>query len=243
MSVPYSALLLDVGNSRTKAAVLQKERIIMLGPVSDEDIGQLIAKSQSMVLAAVGNPLLTDWIRKEAQRRRVQCIEARVTAKAFGISCAYESPSALGIDRWLAILGAGCGRHRAYAVIDYGTAITCDFVDAERNHLGGWILPGVNSMRGALVQTTQNVAARKTGWSRMEVGQNTMDCVDAGCLSAAQGIIYQAREFCRRHFADFEVILCGGDAEQFWRKNPDVCDFQPDLIFKGMALFMPEKQA
>ena len=42
----------------------------------------------------------------------------------------------MGVDRWLAILGAAKLTDKPFAVIDAGTAVTVDFV-ADGQHLGG----------------------------------------------------------------------------------------------------------
>ncbi|MCF5429832.1 type III pantothenate kinase, partial [Pseudomonas syringae] len=59
-----------------------------------------------------------------------------------GVVNGYDDFERLGLDRWLAFVGAYHLVKRACLVIDLGTAVTSDFVDAGGAHLGGFICPG-----------------------------------------------------------------------------------------------------
>ena len=53
---------------------------------------------------------------------------AAVSATLGELSCAYEDPQTLGIDRWLAIAAAHQQYQEPLMVIDAGSAITIDIV-------------------------------------------------------------------------------------------------------------------
>ena len=64
------------------------------------------------------------------------------TAEAFGVRCGYHDPSRLGADRWVSIIAAHLAAvrdasRRPACVINAGTALTLDAVDAEGHHAGG----------------------------------------------------------------------------------------------------------
>jgi type III pantothenate kinase len=72
----------------------------------------------------------------------------------LGLRVAYAQPTRLGVDRWLALLGA-LGRGAAAAlVVDVGTAATFDVLAPAGRHLGGLILPGLTMMRDSLFAGT-----------------------------------------------------------------------------------------
>ena len=74
----------------------------------------------------------------------------------LGLRVAYAEPARLGVDRWLALLGAA-GRAdagRGVVILDVGTAATVDVLAPGGEHLGGLILPGLTLMRDALLAGT-----------------------------------------------------------------------------------------
>lgn len=84
----------------------------------------------------------------------VQCAQpARALA---GVRNGYEDFSALGLDRWLAMVGAYTLAQRACLVIDLGTAVTSDFVSADGEHRGGYICPGLPLLRSQLRRESNN---------------------------------------------------------------------------------------
>ena len=78
--------------------------------------------------------------------RRAQC----------GVINRYADAETLGNDRWAALIGARalCGAHAAI-VLDAGTAITIDALDADGVFRGGVILPGWHSMHTTLAAHTR----------------------------------------------------------------------------------------
>ncbi len=72
----------------------------------------------------------------------------------MGITNGYNDPSKLGIDRWLAILGAATQfKGQNLCVFNCGTAITMDIVTANGEHQGGLIFPGVQLLHRAVTNT------------------------------------------------------------------------------------------
>src|SRR6202034_3800599 len=75
-----------------------------------------------------------------------------------GLTNGYLDPSLLGADRWLALIGAWTKASGALCVVDAGTAVKVDAVDAKGQHLGGLIAPGIHMMREALMNKTSDIA-------------------------------------------------------------------------------------
>jgi type III pantothenate kinase len=158
-------LLLDIGNTNLRWVVQE-------GP----DLGDL-----AVVRHGGGVPLdlIAAWESLEVPRRAlvsnvggasVGIAVARVIRALWGVepepvavrgSClglrvAYEDPSRLGVDRWLALLAAqGHWGSGSALIVDAGTAVTYDLLHDGGRHLGGLILPGIEMMRGALLQGTR----------------------------------------------------------------------------------------
>ena len=74
-----------------------------------------------------------------------------------GVRNGYEEFERLGLDRWLAMLGGFHLAAGACLVLDFGTAVTADFIAADGQHLGGFICPGMPLMRNQLRTHTRKI--------------------------------------------------------------------------------------
>ena len=95
---------------------------------------------------------IEDW----AIRWNVSCDVRRLTYLDVPLEIRVDEPARVGIDRLLGALGANRLRDpgRAAIVVDLGTAITVDLVEADGAFAGGAILPGIAMSARALADQT-----------------------------------------------------------------------------------------
>ncbi|WP_168171563.1 type III pantothenate kinase [Lacimicrobium sp. SS2-24] len=239
----HDFLCLDVGNSLTKYARMQSPtHIIEWGDLkSNAQLVQLLSKVQDVYIASVGHKEKLSALLQvlDGQKRQYELLSTSYSYP--GLTCAYSHPQRFGLDRWLAMIGARSLSIRPLAVMDFGTAITCDFVAPTGQHLGGWICPGIQLMRQSLSRQTAGVTVNQAEWYTGEVGQNTEDCVDSGCLQLASGLIDRARHYLAARFDDHEIFICGGDGKLISAQVSGAFRFKPELIFIGMAECVSKK--
>lgn len=165
---------------------------------------------------------------------------ARVRTPYHGVTCAYEAPERLGVDRWLAVLAAWELTKSSTLVCDVGTAITLDYVDAAGVHRGGWIAPGIATMRRALRAETRDVRPDDRIAARLEFGRNTDTAVAGGTLAMAVGAVLAARRLIEREMGEPpRVLMAGGDAEALIGAMGDSVEHHPDLVFDGLEIALP----
>lgn len=173
----------------------------------------------------------------------LKCCLAQPALCVAGVRNGYADYRRLGMDRWLAIIGAYQLARGACLVLDLGTAITADYVDATGGHLGGYICPGLPLMRGLLRTHTQriryeNPVAGLRG-RPLQPGRTTMDAVERGSVLMLRGFADTQLAVAGECLgADFEVFLTGGDSALI----EDVVPFArvvPDLVFIGLAVVCP----
>lgn len=160
-----------------------------------------------------------------------------------GVRNGYEDYARLGLDRWLAVVGAYKLAHGACLVLDLGTAVTSDFVTAAGEHLGGYICPGLPLMRNQLRTHTRRIRYDDLAAERaMHVagpGRSTVEAVERGCALMLQGFVHaQVAEARARLGADFVVYLTGGDAALVREALPQA-RLVADLVFVGLAEACP----
>ncbi len=120
----------------------------------------------------------------------------------------------LGIDRALALLGAGETWGFPILVIDAGTALTFTGADSNRNLIGGAILPGLGLQFSTLTQKTGQLP-------NVELPQQLPPRYTANTSEAIQsGIIYTIlagiKDFVAAWLKDFpksNVVITGGDRQ------------------------------
>ncbi len=165
---------------------------------------------------------------------------AGTTRFAAGVTCGYEDPTRLGVDRWLSVLAARQLSKRPLMVVGLGTAGTLDFVDADGKHKGGFIVPGLRLMTEALFAGTADVRVSFEASSSQEPGTNTPDAVRRGVVSMFTDFINGSiRRFSATCGEVPHVYLCGGDAGIIEPLIEVPVELRPELVLDGLALALP----
>lgn len=250
-------LLLDIGNTCIKWAQLLDGRLTPQQTLVHRDIDSAVWMKQlfrerfrpaRLLVANVAGMQMQDRIAQEAQRLWQIAPEFAATATfAAGVTHAYRDVSTHGVDRWLAIIAAYRLAGGAACVIDAGTAVTFDGVDAKGLHLGGLILPGVRMMIDSLLSNTGDIArvARKIPET---TGANISNHVPLFATATAQAVANGAvlavaaaadravAEVTQRVGTVPRVFLTGGDAPAVQKLMQTTVEQVPDLVLQGLAL-------
>ena len=244
-------VLVDAGNTRIKWATLERGALVRRGSVVHRDapdaalaaLGATLPEKPRIVVANVAGEPMASRLRSLVAGRPGAALELVATEKErFGVRCAYADPSRLGVDRWVAVLGAFHTARGAACVIDAGTAVTFDAVDANGEHLGGLILPCAPLLAAALDRNTSNIgrtaapAAAARGLDLL--GRTTDAAVGHGAwLALAAALDRAARTVAETLGTSPAVYLTGGDAEALSGWLETRVELRADLVLEGLALF------
>src|SRR3546814_12909783 len=114
------------------------------------------------------------------------------------VSNGYDYFGRLWLDRWLALLGGFHLASGACLVLDFGTAVTADFVAADGEHLGGFICPGMPLMRNQLRTHTRRIRyddmAAERAHESLTPGRSTVEAVERGCMLMLRGFVLNRSE-------------------------------------------------
>jgi type III pantothenate kinase len=173
----------------------------------------------------------------------VSAICAAPAREMAGVRNGYEEFERLGLDRWLAMLGGFHLAAGACLVLDFGTAVTADFIAEDGEHLGGFICPGMPLMRNQLRTHTRKIRygdiAAERALESLVPGRTTVEAVERGCSLMLRGFVLTQLEMARGYWGeDFVVFLTGGDAALVSEIVPDA-RLVPDLVFVGLAMACP----
>jgi type III pantothenate kinase len=255
-----SILVVDIGNTRAKWAVLRGARLsapralahraaatdfAALVRAVPRDVERVVAVS---VMGRKSERALADAVRA---RFRIRTEFIRSSRQAAGVRNGYREVWRLGADRWVGVIAAhALAGARPALVVSIGTALTVDAVTGEGRHLGGAIAPGPDTMVSSLLSGTQGIRRRARGArnggrpSRGLFAADTASALDAGAAFAAAAFIDRARVEARAAFgAPPMLLLTGGGAKAVrpYIKSP----FRrvPDLVLRGLAVLAANTRA
>lgn len=147
----------------------------------------------------------------------------------------YDTPETLGADRVAAAIGAKVlYPERNCLVIDMGTCITYDFVDAYDNFQGGIISPGVRMRFKAMHTFTRRLPQLEPDGIPDLIGKNTKHAMQSGVMNGLLAELNGLIEEYDKVLTNINVIFCGGDATYFANriKNPNFV--VPELVLIGL---------
>lgn len=252
-----TALLIDIGNSRLKWGVLENGSIRRTGHISHQEIREhglaaLTSKLPRRVDAVfasnvAGASFATRLSGVVGMHCNVDIHFARTEHRACGVTNSYRQARRLGVDRWVAMIGAWKEIAAACLVVDAGTAVTIDALDDTGQHLGGQILPGVALMATSLAIQTSDIPIiqrRASGQQRgMEMFANTTaGAVGHGALNAVVGAVERAAHVMRDNGKAPTIILTGGDASRILRSLGGEPIHRPHLVLQGLATLLEKRQ-
>lgn len=238
-------LLLDLGNTRLKWAVLDRGTRIGQGAVAwSDDVESLLAAAWGPLdgVTHIYGASVVDAAKEARVEAIANAIRARnvywlrTPAEACGIRSAYAEPERLGVDRFLAMVWAFHDGDAPCVLVGVGTALTLDALDAEGRHLGGLIAPGPQLMQQSLWGATARV--RPEPGRVLDAADNTADAVASGCWQAAVALIerFVARMSPQLGGAP-QVILGGGDAAQLQSLLAVPAKLTEDSVLRGLAVW------
>ena len=241
-------LLIDVGNSRLKWALRGPRGWTARGAVANQDIGSLAVRDWQNLerpVRAVGVNVAGEAarVRVEGQlaRWRLPIEWLSATAQAGGVANGYRIPSQLGADRWASLVAA---RRRAVAaneasprpcvVVNAGTAVTIDALDAGGAFRGGLILPGVRLMLRALADNT--AALRVPAGDYQDFPANTPDAIYSGAVQAICGAIDEMRRRLDERGDGITCYLAGGAVGDIAPRLEPPVEVVDNLVLEGVLV-------
>jgi type III pantothenate kinase len=239
--------LFDLGNTRLKCAPLHGDgRIGPVHAIAHEalDSPDAIADALARALPARLDVAHVASVASEAQRVALldaltaRCGRiglARTQARFAGLRVAYAQPQRLGVDRFLAMLGARKSLEDAVLICGVGTALTLDLVDADGVHRGGRIAPSPTLMRESLHARAAQLPV--DGGAYCEFADDTDDALASGCEGAALALIRDTHAAAQRVLGTMPRLLVhGGGAAPLLAHLPDA-RLAPSLVLDGLAVW------
>ncbi|WP_316832368.1 type III pantothenate kinase [Pedobacter aquatilis] len=225
-------LSIDIGNTLTKIAVFAGREIIhyhRFNKLTVNDLKMLVGEYQvtKSIISTVDEEIdaLEFFLKEKTRYNRFSALLTN------GVQNKYKTPATLGLDRWAAILGTNAiFPDVSSLVIDAGTCITYDLLNARREYFGGSISPGINMRFKAVHEFTGRLPL--VNWdaeAAIPAGRDTQTAIQNGIL---QGVMNEITGFIalnNKEESALKVILTGGDADFLFNQLQNSI-FAPQII-------------
>lgn len=248
-------LLFDIGNTRVKWALVSEQELSTQQTMTHAELNETQLRKQApldkgmidqvFVANVAGQELANALSQAVYACWQLKPIFAKTSAQCGVVRNAYAEPDKLGVDRWLALLGAYALAPRAACIVDVGTAMTIDAIDDGGMHLGGLIVPGPSLMMDSLMQRTSDIA-NFAKWRNARAQQagaffasNTWSCVYQGAQHATAALIDAAHAEVSELIGQVEprLLLTGGAGDSVVPLLHTPVQLVPDLVLRGLAVY------
>lgn len=234
-----NCLTIDIGNHKIKTEVWNDSGLLMhtsIDSLSLKDCEEIVQKYSI-------EGVIVSSVRKE-NRDFIESLKSLPVEMVINFNqkeidkyrhkIKYEGN--IGPDRVAAYLGAVIlFPKKAMLVVDAGTAITIDVVDAKENFMGGNISLGIYSRMKALSANTSMLPDFHNLSKATTFGHDTESAIESGALNGVIGeLIYSYQIAQGEHNVEI-IVLTGGDAYVVAQKLKEHnLTVDPGLVGRGL---------
>ena len=218
----HNTLLIDIGNTAIK---WQFNGNYDRSLISEFDI-KLLPRADKIFVSCVGDTSILDAV------DNVIFVKPQATFDAF--QSAYQESKSLGVDRFLAMIGALSSYPNQHTlIIDAGSALTFDLILDSGKHQGGLIAPGLSKLRTSFAKfstSSSQVTVNK-------LANNTQDAWEFGTSEMLMSMINTQIEKHFEELGDVKIVLTGGDAKIIALRLNYSFELRPNLVLEGLAKY------
>ncbi|MGB0778254.1 MAG: type III pantothenate kinase [Flavobacteriaceae bacterium] len=231
-------LIIDIGNTRIKVAEFEDAILTSVEVMTAAELIQFLDKNsdyKSKFYSSSANPdgeieqLLLGKYGFEALNRQLN----------MPFHNTYQTPETLGLDR-LALAAAAIKLFpdSNVLVIDAGTCITYDLINAKGEYIGGAIAPGISMRYHAMNHYTAGLPLLKLARVDKLIGSTTEACMNIG---VEKGVVFEVDAMIKAYELEFDklnIVLTGGDTFHLAGQLKNSIFANPNFILEGLECIM-----
>ena len=222
-----SNIFIDIGNSAVKWRTHEAE---VFSQNIDTFSLKLLPKADTVWVSAVAHTNILEAIKTEYTNVK----EVHSLKQSGKLTLAYKDSSKLGVDRFLAMLGAlEHFPNEHLLIIDVGSAVTFDVINNKGEHQGGLIMPGLKALRESFSKFSTNDLALKS----TSLKTNTEEAWQSGTHAMLISSINNQIEDYQSKYPNGEVLICGGIVKEVISELPNTINFFDNLVLDGLESY------
>lgn len=231
-------LAIDIGNTLSKAAVIDGGQVIDI--YKTETLTPAYLERVLKNNRAIDRGILISTRGEEGEiidmlKQRLKQLILFDHETPIPIKNDYGTPQTLGRDRLAAAVGAAALRPgEPILIVDFGTAITIDFIDERGVFKGGNISPGAQLRFQALNRYTRKLPLRQLAEKTEFLATSSHSAIESGVVN---GIVYEIEGYIRelsQTIEKFHIIFTGGDGNFFAKRLNYPIFASQDLVLYGL---------
>tara|TARA_R110002073_G_scaffold145532_4_gene297694 strand:- start:13597 stop:14325 length:729 start_codon:yes stop_codon:yes gene_type:complete len=230
-------LIIDIGNTQVKAAVFESSSLVEHF-VFDEKYFQNniknILKKYVINKGILSSVKTIDEELLSLLQQIPHFIELNSDTKV-PFKNRYSTPETLGKDR-IALVSAASIKfpNKNVLIIDAGTCITYDILNADNEYLGGAISPGIHIRYKSLNYYTSKLPELSITNEFSLIGDSTSNAIHSGIINGViqeiEGLVNQYQE----RFEDLTVVLTGGDTKFLFKRLKNSIFANQNFLLYGL---------
>ncbi len=230
-------LVIDIGNTSVKVGIFEHNNIIDTRYQAGCSLSFLTEylKDFQVTQAIIASVIELDESNSQWLEKNCFPVIKLDHTTPIPITNLYKSPQTLGYDRLAAVVGANEQfPGRDILVVDAGTAITYEFIDAQDRYHGGNISPGMQMRFKALNQYTGRLPLVKAEGKLLSMGEDTETAIRAGVIKGIEFEISGYITSLKHKYPELLVFLTGGDEFSFDTNVKNIIFADSFLVLKGL---------
>ncbi|HAQ65049.1 MAG TPA: pantothenate kinase [Bacteroidales bacterium] len=237
-------LVIDIGNTRVKLALFEKEIMVAFAQNEELTIGWLEdfintyvngTSSFTTIISSVAEEpdSIVKWLETQG---KVIHLSQNIKVP---LDIQYKSPETLGSDRLAGAVAAwnhyGPGN---ILVFQAGSCLTHEFLSKEGGFMGGAISPGMGMRFKSLHTFTSRLPLISHQEIRLLTGRTTEESILSGVINGMAAEIDGTINCYRDKYVELKVILTGGDLNYFDKRLKNSIFAHPNLVLDGLNLIL-----
>ncbi|CAG0953913.1 type III pantothenate kinase [Anaerolineae bacterium] len=153
-----------------------------------------------------------------------------------------DNPEEVGADRLVNAVAAYSAHRSSLIVVDFGTAVTFDYVTERGEYAGGIIAPGIGISSEALFNRTAKLPLVEAGRPSVLIGKNTVDSMRSGLFYGFLGLVDGIIErMLRETGGGARVVSTGGLAPLVIGESSYITGTDEFLTLRGLKIIYEGK--
>jgi type III pantothenate kinase len=230
-------LIVDIGNTRVKAAVFEGDTVVFLIVFDKKRIVSEVKKiiKKNNISRGIISSVASISSKKLLKLESLLPFLVVSSSIKLPFKNLYKTPKTLGVDR----IGLVVSAVKKYTssnvlVIDAGTCITFDFVNEKSEYLGGAISPGIKMRFQSLHGYTSKLPLLEKTKLHNFIGKSTNESINSGVVNGVikevEGVVADYKE----KYTNLTVVLTGGDTNFLAKQLKSSIFANPNFLLEGL---------
>lgn len=232
-------LAIDIGNTLAKLAVIDDGQVVDFQKTEKIDsafVEKILEENPEIEAAIIVSTGEYETAWEQMLEKRMKRFIRFGAETPIPIENGYATPQTLGLDRLAAAVAANALYPNSNVlIVDFGTAITVDFVSAEGRFVGGNISPGAATRFRALHHFTKRLPLCELDEESVRLlGNSTQTAIESGVVN---GIVYEIEGYIRdlqQRYNNLRIIFTGGESDFFAKRLKNTIFATYDLVAYGL---------